>query len=53
MLLPEVTGLCENVQKGISYLADNQGRFVVDDQRCHLSEHGVHHFQKLVIEALS
>ena len=53
VLQPEDIGLCESVQKGLSSLAYNQGRFVVDDQRSHLSEHGVHHFQKLVIEALS
>jgi len=30
----------------------NQGRFVVDKDRTELSEHTVHHFQKLVADAL-
>ena len=53
VLQPEDIGLCESVQKGLNSLAYNQGRFVVDDQLSHLSEHGVHHFQQLVIKALS
>jgi choline monooxygenase len=52
VLQPEDIGLCESVQKGMNSLAYNQGRFVVDDQRSHLSEHGVHHFQQLIIAAL-
>jgi choline monooxygenase len=52
VLQPEDIGLCESVQKGLGSLAYNQGRFVVDDARSHLSEHGVHHFQQLVLKAL-
>ena len=52
VLQPEDIGLCESVKKGLSSLAYSQGRFVVDDQRSHLNEHGVHQFQKLVIEVL-
>ena len=53
VLQPEDIGLCESVQKGLNSLSYHQGRFVVDNQRSHLSEHGVHHFQKLVIAALN
>ena len=30
----------------------NQGRFVVDEGESELSEHGVHHFQELLLDAL-
>jgi len=53
VLQPEDIGLCESVQKGLHSLAYNQGRFVVDEKRSQLSEHGVHHFQQLVIKALA
>ena len=52
VLQPEDIGLCESVQKGLNSLAYNQGRFVVDKDRSHLSEHGVHHFQALIIDSL-
>ena len=52
VLQPEDIGLCESVQKGLASLAYNQGRFIVDRDRSELSEHAVHHFQKMVIEAL-
>jgi choline monooxygenase len=53
VLQPEDIGLCESVQKGLNSLSYNQGRFVVDNDRSHLSEHGVHHFQQLVVKALA
>ncbi len=53
VLQPEDIGLCESVQRGLKSMGYNQGRFVVDAQRSELSEHGVHHFQQLVREALS
>jgi choline monooxygenase len=52
VLQPEDIALCESVQKGLNSLAYNQGRFVVDKDRSHLSEHGVHHFQALIIDSL-
>lgn len=52
VLQPEDIRLCENVQIGLRSQGYNQGRFVVDDERSVLSEHAVHHFQKLVVEAL-
>src|SRR6056297_349225 len=52
VLQPEDIGLCESVQKGLKSSGYNQGRFVVDEGLTELSEHAVHHFQKLVAEAL-
>ena len=52
VLQPEDIGLCESVQRGLHSLAYNQGRFIVDRGRTELSEHAVHHFQALVMEAL-
>jgi choline monooxygenase len=52
ILQPEDIGLCESVQRGLKSHGYNQGRFVVDDDRSELSEHTVHHFQQLVVEAL-
>ena len=53
VLQPEDIGLCESVQRGLKSIGYNQGRFIVDDGRSELSEHGVHHFQQLVREALA
>jgi phenylpropionate dioxygenase-like ring-hydroxylating dioxygenase large terminal subunit len=52
VLQPEDIGLCESVQRGLKSIGYNQGRFIVDEDLSELSEHGVHHFQKLVLEAL-
>ena len=52
ILQPEDIGLCESVQRGLMSKGYNQGRFVVDRELTELSEHAVHHFQKLVMEAL-
>ena len=51
-LQPEDIGLCESVQRGLKSNGYNQGRFVVDEDRSELSEHAVHHFQRLVAESL-
>lgn len=52
VLQPEDIGLCESVHKGLKSKGYNQGRFVIDGERSELSEHAVHHFQRLVVEAL-
>jgi choline monooxygenase len=52
VLQPEDIGLCESVQKGLNSKAYNQGRFIVDKGLTELSEHAVHHFQHMVVEAL-
>ncbi|MEL6218690.1 MAG: aromatic ring-hydroxylating dioxygenase subunit alpha [Pseudomonadota bacterium] len=53
VLQPEDIGLCESVQRGLKSLGYNQGRFIVDEGLTELSEHAVHHFQRMVAEALS
>jgi len=45
--------LCEGVQKGLHSKGYSQGRFIVNQDRSHLNEHAVHHFQSKVLEALS
>ncbi|MEL6421909.1 MAG: aromatic ring-hydroxylating dioxygenase subunit alpha [Pseudomonadota bacterium] len=52
VLQPEDIGLCESVQRGLNSRGYNQGRFVVDADESELSEHAVHHFQQMVVEAL-
>ena len=52
VLQPEDIGLCESVQRGLKSMGYNQGRFIVDHGKTELSEHAVHHFQKMVVEAL-
>ncbi len=52
VLQPEDISLCLSVQKGLRSKGYNQGRFVVDKTKSELSEHAVHHFQKLVVDAL-
>ncbi len=52
VLQPEDISLCVSVQKGLKSSGYNQGRFVVDAGKTELSEHAVHHFQKLVADAL-
>ncbi|MET0523523.1 MAG: ring-hydroxylating oxygenase subunit alpha [Nocardioides sp.] len=43
--------LVESVQRGMSTPAFDQGRIVVDPEGSGLSEHGVHHFHGLVLDA--
>ncbi len=45
--------LVESVQRGLHSRGYNQGRFIVDDARSDMSEHAVHHFHGLVVDALS
>ncbi len=52
VLQPEDIALCESVQRGLRSRGYNQGRFVVDTDRTELSEHAVHHFQEMVVNAL-
>jgi len=53
VLQPEDIGLCESVQRGLNSNGYDQGRFIVDTDRTELSEHAVHHFQRMVVDALS
>ncbi|MEM7172757.1 MAG: aromatic ring-hydroxylating dioxygenase subunit alpha [Pseudomonadota bacterium] len=52
VLQPEDIGLCESVQRGLKTKGYNQGRFIVDRDMTELSEHAVHHFQTMVVDAL-
>lgn len=52
VLQPEDIDLCESVQRGLASKAYNQGRFIVDHGKTELSEHAVHHFQCMVVDAL-
>lgn len=52
VLQPEDISLCESVQLGLHSKGYNQGRFVVDKVLSHLSEHAVHHFQRMIVDAL-
>jgi choline monooxygenase len=53
VLQPEDVGLCESVFRGLQSKGYNQGRFIVDAERSELSEHGVHHFQQLYVDAMN
>jgi choline monooxygenase len=52
VLQPEDIGLVESVQRGLHSRAYDQGRFIVDAERTFISEHAMHHFHGLVLEAL-
>ena len=51
VLQPEDIGLVESVQRGMQTPAFNQGRYLVDPDGSGLSEHAVHHFHGLVLDA--
>lgn len=48
----EDVSIVESVQRGLRSHGYRRGRFVVDANRSHISEHSVHHFQRLVAAAL-
>ena len=51
VLQPEDISLVESVQRGMNTPAYTQGRYMVDPSGSGLSEHAVHHFHSLVIDA--
>ena len=51
VLQPEDIGLVESVQRGMRTPAFRRGRYLVDPDGSGLSEHAVHHFHGLVLEA--
>lgn len=53
VLTPEDIGIVESVQRGLHSRGYNQGRFMVDEERSGSSEHGVHYFHSLVLNALA
>jgi len=52
VLGPEDAALCESVQLGLQSRSYNQGKFIIDPDDSGSGEHGVHHFHRLVLEAL-
>jgi phenylpropionate dioxygenase-like ring-hydroxylating dioxygenase large terminal subunit len=52
VLVPEDIALCESVQRGLQSKGYSQGPMIVDDARSGRGEHAVHHFHRLVQNAL-
>ena len=52
VLVPEDISLCESVQRGLKSKGYSQGPMIVDDQRSGRGEHAIHHFHRLVQQAL-
>ena len=53
VLQAEDIALVESVQRGLKSRGYDQGRFIVDADRTDMSEHAVHHFHALVVEAMA
>jgi phenylpropionate dioxygenase-like ring-hydroxylating dioxygenase large terminal subunit len=53
VLGPEDVDLVENVQIGLRSLGYHQGRFICIPDRPEISEHAVHHFHTMVLNALA
>ncbi len=51
VLQPEDIGLVESVQRGMRTPAFTQGRYLIDPDGSGLSEHAVHHFHGLILDA--
>lgn len=52
VLGPEDNALCESVQRGLASKGYSQGRFVADPAGSVITEQAVHHFHRLVAQAL-
>ncbi len=53
LLQPEDIGLVESVQRGLHSRGYAQGRYIVDADRTEVSEHALHHFHALVLNAVA
>jgi len=53
VLVPEDIALCESVQRGLKSKGYSQGPLIVDPERTGRGEHALHHFHRLVQQALS
>ena len=53
VLVPEDIALCESVQRGLKSKGYSQGPIVVDDNLSGRGEHALHHFHRLVQQALA
>ena len=49
----EDVALCESVQRGLHSQGYKPGRLMIDKERTYASEHCLHHFQRLVWDALN
>lgn len=52
VLVPEDIALCESVQRGLKSKGYSQGPIIVDNARSGRGEHAIHHFHRLVQQAL-
>jgi choline monooxygenase len=52
ILAPEDIDLCESVQRGLLSRSYDQGAYMIDPGRMGESEHALHHFHRLVLQAL-
>ena len=52
VLTTEDIALCESVQRGLKSRSYDQGPYIYDPERCGISEHGVHHFHRLLHQSL-
>ena len=53
ILAPEDISLCESVQRGLASKSYDQGTFIVDPDNPGESEYALHHFHRLVQQALT
>lgn len=53
VLTVEDIALCESVQRGLKSRSYDQGPFIYAQERSGISEHGVHHFHRLLHQTLS
>ena len=53
VLVPEDIALCESVQRGLKSKGYSQGPMIVDDARTGRGEQAIHHFHRLVQQALA
>ncbi len=53
VLIPEDISLCESVQRGLKSRGYSQGPMIVDAERSGRGEHAIHHFHRLVQQALA
>ena len=52
VLQREDIGIVERVQRGLRTRGYRPGRLIVDPERSENSEHGLHHFHSLILDAL-
>ena len=52
VLVPEDIALCESVQRGLRSKGYSQGPMIVDPDRTGRGEHAIHHFHRLVQQAM-